>query len=346
MTGNCDSSGMIESRVSPTRRLLLALPWLGAIGLFFLPDIHHGLWATVFVMALLTLSLDLALGHAGIITLGQAAFFGFGAYAAGLFSIHVSGDPIVGLLVATVATGLFGLVTGSLVLHTRGLTLLMLTLATSILLYEFVNRSGKLTGGDDGLQGIQMAPIFGLFGFDVYGKTAYIYALLVLFFWFIAMVLIVASPFGRTLDGIRMNPSRMRAIGTPIWRQLLIAYTISAAMAGTAGALSAQTTSFVSLSSLSVMTSGIALVMLVLGGQRSLYGPLFGAAVYVLLHDWAAAVSPFYWMFFIGGLLIATVLVFDDGLAGLFRILRNVASHRDRLLQRKASRIERKTESG
>jgi branched-chain amino acid transport system permease protein len=117
-------------------------------------------------------------------------------------------------------------------------------------------------------------------------------------------------------------------------------------MAGTAGALSAQTTSFVGLTSLGVMTSGIALVMLVLGGQRSLYGPLFGAAVYVLLHDWAAAVSPFYWMFFIGGLLIATVLFLDNGLAGLFQLLRSLLAHRDRLLQRKKSPVRNKAETG
>ncbi|MGE3149947.1 MAG: branched-chain amino acid ABC transporter permease, partial [Pseudorhodoplanes sp.] len=140
--------------------------------------------------------------------------------------------------------------------------------------------------------------------------------------------------------------SRMRAIGTPIWRQLVVAYAISAAMAGTAGALSAQTTSFVGLTSLNVMTSGVALVMLVLGGQRSLYGPLFGAAVYVILHDWAAAVSPFYWMFFIGGLLIATVLFLDNGLAGLFQLLKTLVTHRDRLLQRRPAQIRNKAETG
>jgi branched-chain amino acid transport system permease protein len=273
-------------------------------------------------------------------------FYGFGAYSAGLFSIHVSGDPLLGLVFAMLVTGVFGVIAGALVLHTRGLTLLMLTLATSILLYEFANRAGKLTGGDDGLQGIQMSPILGMFSFDVYGKTAYVYTLVVLVIWFIATVAIVASPFGRTLDGIRMNPSRMRAIGTPNWRQLVVAYSISAAMAGTAGALSAQTTSFVGLTSLSVMTSGIALVMLVLGGQRSLYGPLFGAAVYVLLHDWAAAVSPFYWMFFVGGLLIVTVLSLDNGLSGLFQVLKNVLARRDRLLQRKPTTVRNEAETG
>lgn len=297
--------------------LWICLPWIAVMVLFFVHAVQHDLWATVFIMALLTLSLDLALGHAGIITLGQAAFFGFGAYCAGLFCIHVNADPLLGLIVAAAATGLFGLLSGALILHTRGLTLLMLTLAISIVLYEIVNRAGSITGGDDGLQGMQIGPLLGLFQFDVYGKTAFLYSLVVLFVWFVISALINRSPFGRTLDGIRMNPARMRAIGTPVWRQLVIAYAISAAMAGTAGALSAQTTNFVALNSLSVMTSGVALIMLILGGQRSLYGFLVGAAAYVLIQDWAAAISPVYWMFFIGALLMATVLFLDGGLVGL-----------------------------
>ena len=127
----------------------------------------------------------------------------------------------------------------------------------------------------------------------------------------------VKSPFGRSLDGIRQNPRRMRAIGTPVWWRLVAMYGIASAMAGSAGALDAQTAGSVSLAVLGLEKSGIVAIMLVLGGERRLYGAFIGAAFYVLVHDWAAAVNPFYWMFVVGGLLIAVVLFLDGGLMGL-----------------------------
>ncbi len=294
-----------------------ALPWIIAVAVFFLAGGYLSLWTNALIMILLTLSLDLALGYAGIVTLGHAAFFGFGAYAAGLFAIHVNNDPLLGLVVAMALTAVFGLVSGALILHAQGVTLLMLTLAISVLLYEWANRAHDLTGGDDGLQGIRMGPVLGLFRFDLWGKTAYLYALAVLFVWFLVAWRIVLSPFGRSLDGIRQSPPRMRAIGTPVWRRLVAVYAISAAMAGTAGALSAQTTRFVGLNTLGVLVSGTALVMLVLGGTRRLYGAFVGATVYVIVQDYAAKVNPFYWMFVIGGLLMATVLFLEGGLMDL-----------------------------
>jgi branched-chain amino acid transport system permease protein len=300
------------------------LPWLAAIGVFFLAGSYLSLWTNALIMALLTLSLDLALGHAGIVTLGQAAFLGFGAYAAGLFGIYVSGDPLLGLVVATLLTALLGLLTGMLILHTSGITMLMLTLSISVLLFELANRFGNVTGGDDGLQGINMSPLLGVFDFDLFGQTAYLYTLTILFVWFIAAWRIVVSPFGLSVNGIRQSPARMRAIGTPVWRHLVVIYTISAAMAGTAGALSAQTTNSVGLNSLGLMMSGVALVMLVLGGQRRLYGAFLGAVLYVVVQDWAASVNPFYWMFVIGGMLIATVMFLDDGVMGLGTVMHEV----------------------
>ncbi len=294
-----------------------ALPWAIAMAVYFFASGHLALATNVLTMILLTLSLDLALGYAGIVTLGHAAFFGFGAYAAGIFAIHVNNDPLIGLAVATALTGVFGFLSGMLVLHTEGVALMMLTLAIASLLAEYANQAKDLTGGADGLQGMTLAPLFGVFRFDIFKRTAYLYSLAVLFVWFLVAWRIVHSPFGRSLDGIRQNPRRMRAIGTPVWWRLVAAYALSAAMAGTAGALSAQTTRFVGLNTLEVLVSGIAVVMLVLGGTRRLYGAFIGATVYVVVQDYAAQVNPFYWMFVIGALLMATVLFLEGGLMSL-----------------------------
>ncbi len=308
----------VDDRVSP---LWHAVPWLLALAFYFMGAGYHSLGTNILVYILLTLSLDLALGYAGIITLGHAAFFGFGAYTAALFALHVYNEPVTGLIVATVVTGIFAALTGMLILHTQGVTLLMLTLAISILLAEWANRAHGITGGEDGLR-VTMGYVLGLFRFDLWGRVAYLYALAVLFVWFLAAWSIVHSPFGRSLDGIRQNPARMRAIGTPVWWRLVAIYTISGAMAGTAGALSAQTTRFVGLNTLHVLISGIAVVMLVLGGTKRLYGAFIGATIYVLVQDIAAKVNPFYWMFVIGGLLMATVMFLEGGLMEILDIVR------------------------
>jgi branched-chain amino acid transport system permease protein len=298
-----------------------ALPWLLMVAFYFTAGGYLSLGTSILVYILLTLSLDLALGYAGIITLGHAAFFGFGAYGAALFALYVSQDPLLGLLVATAATAVFAVLSGMLILHTQGVTLLMLTLAISVLLAEAANRAYTITGGDDGLQ-FGLGPVLGLFRFDLWGRTAYLYSLVILFGWFVIAWRVVHSPFGRSLDGIRQSPARMRAIGTPVWWRLIAIYAISAAMAGTAGALSAQTTRFVGLNTLGLLISGIAVVMLVLGGTRRLYGAFLGAAVYVVVQDYAAKVNPFYWMFVIGGLLMATVLFLEGGLMDVLDIAR------------------------
>jgi branched-chain amino acid transport system permease protein len=174
-----------------------ALPWLLALLVYATAGGYLGLWTQALIWILLTLSLDVALGYAGIVTLGHAAFFGIGAYAAGLFSIHINADPTLGLVIATLVAAVFGLVTGMLILHASGVTLLLLTLAISSLLYEWANRAREFTGGDDGLRGIHLNPLLGTFSFDLYGKTAFLYALAVLFVWFVITWRIVNSPFGR-----------------------------------------------------------------------------------------------------------------------------------------------------
>jgi branched-chain amino acid transport system permease protein len=293
------------------------LPWGIAFGTYFVAGAYLSLGTSALEMILFTLSIDLALGYAGIITFGQAAFFGVGAYAAGLLSIHVTPDPILGLLFGTALGAALGLVTGMLILHTEGVTLMMLTLAIASMLAAFASQAHGLTGGDDGLQGMRISPLFGIFPFDLWGHTAYLYALGVLALWFALAWRIVRSPFGRSLDGIRQSPRRMRAIGTPVWWRLVAVYTLAAAMAGSAGALKAQTNQFIGLDSLDLLVSGTALVMLILGGTRRLYGAFVGAAFYVVVQDLAAEFDPFRWMFLIGGLLVAIVLFLDGGLMGL-----------------------------
>jgi branched-chain amino acid transport system permease protein len=282
------------------------------------------------IWILFAMSLDLALGYAGILTLGHAAFFGVGAYAAGLFAIHVSPDPILGHIAAIVLCALVGAVTGAMILHTTGVTLLMLTLAIVSVISQYANQANDLTGGDNGLQGIKLAPIFGRFEFNIFGQTAYVYTLIVLFLWFLIAWRIVHSPFGRSLDGIRQNPRRMRAIGTPVWWRLLAIYTISAAMAGSAGALSADATSFVGLSVLDLLTSGIVAVMLILGGVRRIYGAFVGATIYFVVQDYTAKISPYFWEFVVGGMLIATVLFLEGGLMDLGNVARRVFQRRRR----------------
>jgi len=297
-------------------------PWLIAIGFYFVGDGFHSFGTNILIMILFTLSLDLALGFAGIITLGHAAFFGAGAYTAGIIAVHMTTDPLVGLLLATLLAGVLGIITGMLILHTQGVAMFMLTLAIASMFYEVANQWRSLTGGDDGLTVPRSAPLLAYFGFagfrfDFRGMTGYLYTLSVVFLWFLIAWRVVKSPFGRSLDGIRQNPRRMRAIGTPVWWRLVAMYGLSAAMAGTAGALQAHATRLVGLTSLQLELSGIVAVMLVLGGERRLYGAFVGAAFFMIVQDWAAAKNPVYWMFVIGGLLMAVVLFLEGGLMGL-----------------------------
>ncbi len=301
-----------------------AVPWAIAIAFFFIAQGYLSFGTQIMIWILFALSLDLALGYAGIVTLGQAAYFGFGAYVAGIVSIHVTGDPILGHLAAIALTALLGVITGALILHTTGVTFLMLTLAISSLIFEFANKARTLTGGDDGLQGMKIDPLFGVFEFNLFGHTAYLYTLVVLFAWFLIAWRIVHSPFGRSLDGIRQSPRRMRAIGTPVWWRLLAIYAIAAAMSGSAGALSAHSTRFVGLEVLSLLTSGIVTVMLILGGTRRLYGAFLGAAIYYIVQDSTAKISPHFWELIVGVMLIATVLFLEGGLMDLGRVGRNI----------------------
>ncbi|MEP6722947.1 MAG: branched-chain amino acid ABC transporter permease, partial [Variovorax sp.] len=277
--------------------------WLIAFALPLLVPSHSLMVNEIAIVALFAMSLDLILGYAGIVSLGHAAFFGFGAYAAALFAKLVMPDPMVGLVVATVLSAVLGAIASVTILRGSDLTRLMVTLGTALLLLELANKLDWLTGGADGLQGVVMGPVLGLFEFDLFGRTAAWYSLSIVLILFLLMRRIVHSPFGATLKAIRDNRLRAMAIGIPVASRLVTIYTLAAAVAGAAGALLAQTTGFASLDVLAFDRSADVLLMLVIGGVGWLYGGIVGALVFKLLQDWLSAVTPQYWMFWIGLIL-------------------------------------------
>jgi branched-chain amino acid transport system permease protein len=299
-------------------RLSEASPWLLAVGAYFAFPDYLFLGTQVLILILFALSLDLILGYAGIVTLGHAAYFGLGAYVAGMLSAHLGWhEPISGLLAAAAAAALFGWLSGMILLRYHGLTLLMLTLALSFMLMEAANALEEFTGGFDGLYGIMPAPLFGRFENDLYGHTYYWYSLAVLFLAFLLCRRIVHSPFGLSLQGLRENERRMRAIGCDVLRAKVTAFAIAAGLAGLAGGLFAQANAFVTLDVLSFGRSGTVLIVLILGGVGRLYGALVGATVYYLLEDQLAKISPEFWQFGVGLVLVLVVLFARGGLLGL-----------------------------
>jgi branched-chain amino acid transport system permease protein len=294
------------------------LPWLiGIAGFFLLPD-YLSLGARILIYILFALSLDLILGYAGIVTLGHSAFFGLGAYVAGILSAKLGmTDPLVQLVAAAAAGGVLGLATGAIILRTSGLTLLLLTLAITSVCLEVANKAIPVTGGADGLSGITLAPLFGMFKFDMFGKTAYLYCLsMLLLGWWLVRRLIY-SPFGASLIGIRENSTRMYAVGAPVYGRRVVVYTISAAIAGVAGALLTQTNQFVGLNVLGFEAASELLVMLILGGVGRIYGAFTGPALYLIAQDYLAKRFPEHWYLGIGAMLVLVVLFARGGVLGI-----------------------------
>lgn len=290
--------------------------WVIPVAAFFLFPGYLVLGSQILIVGLFAVSLDLILGYAGIVSLGHAAFFGVGAYTAGLLAVHGWGEPITGLLAAAVVAALLGYATSFLVVRGGDLTRLMVTLGIGLMLFEAANKAAFITGGVDGLSGVEMWKLLGVFEFELSGKTAYWYSLVVLFLVFVLLRRLVHSPFGLSLRGIRERARRMPVIGSPVQRRLVMAFTIGAAVAGVAGALLAQTTQFVGIDSLGFHRSAEIMIMLVLGGTGRLYGALLGAAVFMLVQDYLAALNPVYWQFWIGLLLVLIVLFARGGIMG------------------------------
>lgn len=296
---------------------LEVLPWVLAVAAFFAVPTYLALGANILVMILFALSLDVLTGYAGVVTLGHAVFFGIGAYAAGLIAQAGWTEPFSNLVLAALVTGVAGVVLGFVLSQMRGIALTMTTMALGLIAYEAAKSASWLTGGDEGLQGFAIAPVFGVFHWTVYGQTAYLYALAWLFVLFVITRRVVTSSFGLTMQGLRENYGRMQLIGAPVRMHMIGVFGFSSALAGAAGALSAQTTSFVDVNVFSIDISAAILVMLVLGGVGRLYGAFVGTVVYMVVHDVASGIDPFHWMFVIGTLLIVIVLFSRDGLVGL-----------------------------
>jgi len=296
--------------------------WLATLLPFVLTPAYLTLASQIAITAIFAVSLDLILGYAGLVSLGHAAFFGLGAYTAGLLAKAGWGEPLSGLLIAAAVAGLFGWLSGFVVTRVRHLALIMITLGIGLLLYEIANRESWLTGGNDGLTGVAIWKLFGWFEFDLYGTTAYGYALAVLLLVVLAARRLIHSPFGLSLRAIRENERRMPAIGAPTRARLHTVYTIAAVIAGIAGGLLAQTTQFVDLSTLGFQRSADLLVMLALGGTGRLYGGIVGAIVFIVARDQLADMNPQYWYFWIGLMLVGVVLFLPNGiLGGLARLL-------------------------
>jgi branched-chain amino acid transport system permease protein len=295
-----------------------ALPWIAAVAAYFVFPDYLALGAQILATILFALSADLVLGYAGIVTLGHAAFFGTGAYIAGILAAHGWGEPITGVLAGARAAAVLGFLSGLVVLRTTGLALLMQTLVVATMVAEAANKASFITGGDDGLQGMDVWPIFGRFRFDLFGHTSYLYCLAALLLCWLAARSIAHSPFGRSLTGIRENVRRMHAIGAPVARRRLIIYVISAALAGVSGALIAQTTQFVSLSFLSLERSGTVLIMLIIGGVGRLYGAFIGVPLYMVAQNRFSEIDPVYWYFWMGLLMVLIVVLARGGVIGLF----------------------------
>ncbi len=294
------------------------IPWALAIACFFAFPKHLGFGTELLITVLFAISLDLVLGYAGIVTLGHAAFFGAGAYAVGMLAKHgVWNEPITGLIIAALVAAAVGFGSGLVLLRTRGLTLLMLTLCTMSLLEEAANLGHAYTGGFDGLDSLNIAPLLGVFHFNpLYPTTQYLYVLAVLFVCFVFVRTLVYSPFGQSLTGIRENMLRMHAVGAPVRRRLVVCYTLSAAIAGIAGGIWAQANAYVNLGTLGLDRAATVLIILVLGGYGRLYGAFVGAVAYMALSHFLSKLYPTAWQLGLGLLLVVIALFARNGILG------------------------------
>ena len=308
-----------------------ALLVIGMAAFWIFPS-DLGMLTNIVTMCMFALSLSLVLGQAGIASMGHAALFGAGAYAAGLFALHLSSDPVLGLAVGGLAGLAVAIASGAVLLRSKGLTLVMLTIATAQLLLELANWARGITGGDDGLTGFNVNPLLGIFDFDFTGRTGYLYTLALLVAIYFGLRKLSASPFGLTARAIRTDAGRVEALGGRVYLHLLLVYAVGGFVAGLAGAVTAQTAKVASLSMLDFQLSAGVLIMVVLGGTSRLGGAILGTVVYMVIHHVASDLSPHHWLLVIGLLLVVVMVVLPGGLIQLVDLARGAAS---RLLERR-----------
>ena len=279
------------------------------------PD-YLELLTQILILATFALSYDLLQGHTGIVSLGHAAYFGLGAYAAAILARNGFAEPVSGMVAAGALSGLVALVLSPIVARGNDLTRLLITLGVGSVLLEAANKLRDLTGGADGLSDFEPGAVLGLFPFDFTGHTAFFYAAIVLALTYACMWRITTSPFGLALVGIRENALRMRAIGAPTARHIAVSYALAGLFAGMAGAVLAQTTRFVSLDMLGFGRSAEVMMVATLGGTGQIHGVVIGAAAFGYVKDLLSNLSPKYWQLFLGLVLMASVLFVQGGIAG------------------------------
>jgi branched-chain amino acid transport system permease protein len=299
---------------------LVAVASVALVCYLLFPD-NLAFLTRIISVSLLVLSLDLLVGYCGVATLGQSALYGVGAYASGIAAVHGMHDPVLLFVVGTIAGSLAGVAMGALLLRGRGLSQLVLSIALVQVLSEAANKLAFVTGGSDGLNGVNASPVFGIFAFDLFGRTAYAVGVVLLIGTLAILNRVVRSPFGVTCQGIKQDPERIRAMGIETKSVLLRMFMISGAVAGLGGALNAVSTQVVGLYSISFEMSASALVMLVLGGSGRLFGALLGAATLLLIEHELSAINPFHWMTMVGVMLIVVVLYLPQGLSGVLGVI-------------------------
>jgi branched-chain amino acid transport system permease protein len=316
---------MSEAR-QPRHRRLLTLAAIWAVLLlapYWMPSLggYTALGTRVLVLGLASMSVNFLLGFTGVLSFGHAAYFGLGAYGAGLALKFLAPSTPLALLCGTLLGGIAGAVLGAFCVRRRGVYFAMVTIAFGQVFYYIAFQWSSLTGGDDGLRGFTRVPLhLGFATIDILSNADAFYYF-VLFCLALAVGLmgfILRSPFGHTMIAIRENERRARYLGIPVDFHIWIAFTLSCLFMGFAGALYALLNNFADPRGLHFSQSGDFVMMAVMGGMRSLWGPLLGAAVFVVLQDYLSSITV-NWMSFVGMLFIAIVLFFPRGLLGFIR---------------------------
>jgi len=295
--------------------LLLGLPW-------WLPLVggYTALGSRVLIYALGAMGLNLLLGFTGCMSFGEAAYFGIGGYGTGLLLMHVTHNTSAAVIFGMLLGGFAAFAFGPLVMRRRGIYFAMITVAIGQIFYFIADRWNNLTGGEDGLMGFSRQPLH--FGFATVRLGAVAFYYFVLFFFAIgagAIALLLYSPLGHTFVAIRENRRRAQFLGIHVERYVWASFAIAGLIAGLAGALNALQNNFVSPANLYWIESGNLVIMAVLGGMRSFWGPLAGAIIFIAIQDYVSTIFPNNWESFIGILFIAAVVFFPNGILGFIR---------------------------
>jgi len=293
-----------------------------ALAPLLLDNYRTFLLTEILLFGLFAASLDLLVGYTGLASLGHAAYYGVGAYAAGLIGLHATSNAFVQIAVATGSAAAVALLTGAFAVRSRGVYFLMLTLAFGQLLWVLALNWTSVTGGSNGIYGIPVATLAGPSKWLLATDHFYWYALSAFLFGYSVLRLIVRSPFGRALGGLRENETRMRSLGYHVPLYKLAVFTMAGAMAGFAGALACQQSRYFSPEGMSFEVSAVAVVAIIIGGERTLIGAVLGAGVYFVLRDQLSGALASHWELPLGGLFVLVVYLLPQGLVGGGRWLR------------------------